>query len=106
MVRPFDSGRTLVTTPVSRRSTQQLVEAAELEIAPEDQPHPLGLLLDDDQLLVLAGIAQRHHAADPQALLLGGGDLVADALGGDLALELGEGQQHVQRQPAHARSWC
>ena len=28
-------------------------------------------------------------------------DLVADALGGDLALELGKRQQHVQRQPAH-----
>ena len=80
---------------------QQLVEAAEIEIAAEDQPHPLGLLLHDDELLVLAGIAQRHHAADPQAPLLGGGDLVANALGGDLALELGEGQQHVERQPAH-----
>ena len=29
-------------------------------------------------------------------------DLVADALGGHLALELREAQQHVQRQPAHA----
>ncbi len=31
----------------------------------------------------------------------GGGDLVADALAGDLALELGEGQQDVEGQPAH-----
>jgi hypothetical protein len=30
------------------------------------------------------------HAADPETLALGGGDLVADALGGDLALELGK----------------
>ena len=27
--------------------------------------------------------------------------LVADALAGDLALELGEGQKHVERQPPH-----
>ena len=30
-----------------------------------------------------------------------GGDLVADALGRHLALELGEAEQDVQRQPAH-----
>ena len=47
-------------------------------------------------------IAERHHASHPQPLALGGADLVADTLAGDLALELGEGQQHVQRQPAHA----
>ena len=34
-------------------------------------------------------------------LLLRCRDLVADALARDLALELGERQQHVQRQPAH-----
>ena len=33
---------------------------------------------------------------------LRGRDLVADALGGDLPLELGEGQEHVQGQPSHA----
>ena len=31
----------------------------------------------------------------------GRGDLVADALAGDLAFELGEGQQDVQRQSTH-----
>src|SRR3546814_20454675 len=34
-------------------------------------------------------------------LLLGGGDLVTDALARDLALELGEAEQHVEGQPAH-----
>lgn len=34
-------------------------------------------------------------------LAFGGGDLVADALGGDLPLELGKGRQHVKRQAAH-----
>ena len=37
----------------------------------------------------------------PHALLLRCGDLVADALGGDLPLELGKGQKNIQRQPAH-----
>ena len=36
------------------------------------------------------------------SLALGGCDLVADALGGDLALELGERQQHVEGQSSHA----
>ena len=46
-------------------------------------------------------VAQRHHAADPESLAFGGGDLVADALAGDLPLELRKRQQHVQREPAH-----
>jgi hypothetical protein len=36
-------------------------------------------------------------------LLAAGGDLVADALGRHLALELGEAEQDVQRQPPHRR---
>ena len=35
------------------------------------------------------------------AFLLRSRDLVADAFAGDLALELGEGEQHVEGQPAH-----
>ena len=41
-------------------------------------------------------VAERQRAAHPHALALGGRDLVADALARDLALELGEGQQHVE----------
>ena len=54
-----------------------------------------------DDLAVLGVVAERRHAADPKPLAFGGGDLVPDALGGDLALELGKRQQHVQGQPAH-----
>ena len=79
----------------------QQVEAAELEIAAEDGPDPLGLGFIDGDLSILGVVAKRRHAADPEALAFGGGDLVPDALGGDLALELGKRQQHVQRQPAH-----
>ena len=67
---------------------QQRPDAAELEIAPEDRSDPLGVLLMDDELLVPAIIAERDIAADPDTLALGGRDLVADALAGDLALEL------------------
>jgi hypothetical protein len=52
--------------------------------------YSLGLGLVVDEILVLDVIAERHVAAHPHALLLGRGDLVADALAGDLALELGE----------------
>ena len=38
---------------------------------------------------------------DQGALLLRGGDLVADPFAGDLALELGKGQQHIEGQPPH-----
>ena len=62
---------------------------------------PLGLGLIDGDLSVLGIIAERHHAADPQPLALGGRNLVPDPLRGDLALELGERQQHVQSKPSH-----
>ena len=91
----------MVTMPRLRRSRHQQVEAAKLEVAAEDGPDPLGLGLIDGDLAVLRVIAKRRHAADPKTLALGGRDLVPDALRGDLALELGERQQHIQRQPAH-----
>ena len=53
----------------------------------------------DDELSVPHVIAERHHASHPHALPLGGGNLVANALGCYLPLELGEGQD-VQRQPS------
>ena len=61
----------------------------------------VGLGLIDGDLAVLGVVAERRHAADPKALALGGGDLVPDALGGDLPLELGKRQQHVEGQPPH-----
>ena len=57
--------------------------------------------LVDDQLPVLDVVAERRPAAHPHALLAGGRELVPDALADDLALELGEGEQDIQRQPAH-----
>src|SRR5260370_36464064 len=46
-------------------------------------------------------VAEGQGASDPQALPLGGRDLVADPLGGNFPLELGKGQEHIEGQPAH-----
>src|SRR6516164_8905957 len=71
----------------------QPVEAPQLEIATKDGSYALGFFFNHDDLAVLGGVSQGHDAANPQPLALGGSDLVPDALGGDLALELGKGQQ-------------
>ena len=69
---------------------------------PKEIPDEGRVLLDNMERPVLDPIAERNDAAHPDALPLRGGDLVADPLAGDLALELGEGEQHIERQPAHA----
>ena len=46
-------------------------------------------------------VAQDRQPSRPLTLAPRGCDLVARALGDDLALELGEGKKHVQDQPAH-----
>jgi len=60
-----------------------------------------GLVRNDCDLSMLGLVAQGNHTADPKALAFGGPDLVADALGGDLPLELGEGQQDVESESPH-----
>ena len=49
----------------------------------------------------LHSIPERRHPAHPHPLLLRGGDLVADALADDLALELRKGQQNIEGQAPH-----
>src|SRR6202051_2315811 len=71
--------------------------AAELTIESEEAAHGLGLGRVDHERALARVIAQRHIAAHPHALLLRRGDLVADAFTGDLPLELGKGQQHIER---------
>ena len=75
---------------------------AEGAVALEDQSDDRRFRFVDHQFAIDDLVTERHDAADPEALLLRGGDLVADALTGDLAFELGEGEQHVERQPSHA----
>src|ERR1700730_12642356 len=60
--------------------------AAELTIESEDAAHGLGLGRVDDERALVGVVAKRDIAAHPHALLLRGGDLVADAFTGDLAL--------------------
>src|SRR5207302_9394686 len=75
--------------------------AAELTIESEDAAHGLGLGRVDDERALVGVIAKRDIAAHPHALLLRRGDLVADAFAGHLPLELGQGQQHMERQAPH-----
>src|SRR5947209_19962396 len=75
--------------------------AAELTIEGEDAAHRLGFGRVDDERALARVVAQRHIAAHPHALFLRGGDLIADAFPRDLALELGKGQENVERQAPH-----
>jgi hypothetical protein len=61
----------------------------------EDGADRLRLFGHHDELLVDAAIAERNRAPEPDALALGGGNLVAHPLADHLALELGEREQHV-----------
>ncbi len=74
----------------------QRPNTTQLQVTLEDKADGLGLARIDDQLAVGHVIAEGRIAAHPDALLLGGRELVADTLAGDLTLELGERQQHVQ----------
>jgi hypothetical protein len=65
-------------------------DRTEFRIAPEDQANGLSLDLVHDQLAVLDVISQWDIAAHPHALGLGCRDLVANALTGNLTLELSE----------------
>ena len=103
---PAGARRSLLGANTARvEPALQRMHRAQLEIGVEDRANRSGFgLVDDERTRALGGevVAERHVATHPHALRLGGGDLVADALAGDLALELCEGQQHVERQPAHA----
>src|SRR5215211_3403463 len=77
-------------------------DRAERKIAREDRADGVRLLGHEDDLLVDAAIAERKRPTDPNALALGGGDLVTHPLADHLALELGEREQHIEREPAHA----
>jgi hypothetical protein len=66
-------------------------------------PNRFGFFAVYEQLVILEIVSKRDHAAHPHAFSLGGGNLVADALAGDLTFKLREGEQNVEGQPAHRR---
>lgn len=61
------------------------------------------MFLDDGETSFMRAVAKRRYAAHPHAFGFRCGNLVADSLCGDLSLELGKGEKHVEREPAHAR---
>ena len=63
----------------------------------------LGLLLVYGELAVHGIVSKRRKPSHPHAFFLGGGDLVPDALAGDLPLELGEGEEDVEGQSSYRR---
>jgi hypothetical protein len=78
--------------------------AAEFEIAAIEGPDELSLAFNDVEGAVFDQVAERDRSAHPDALPFRRGDLIADSLAGDFALELGERQQHVESKPSHAGS--
>ena len=102
MLSPSGPMRGFGLMPRRSRSSMSSPIEPSVEIAAKDGPDLLCILLDDGELLAKALIAQGHGTADPDALALGGCDLVPHPLADHLALELGEGQQHVEGEPTHA----
>jgi len=81
------------------------VQAAEVVVEREDRPNGVCLDCVDDETagfgIWMRIVPERRDATHPEPLLLGRRDLVPDPFGRHLALELGEGQEHVQGQPSH-----
>src|SRR5215831_4911754 len=96
------SNTTLAHDTAGRKLLLEIANRLEHQISLEDVDHDLGFILIDDQLAIFDVVSERRHTTHPHTLLLGGRDLVAHALADDLALELGKGEQHVQRQSSHA----
>jgi hypothetical protein len=64
---------------------------------------PFGFFRDDSHLAIFHGVAKREAASDPDALLLGGCNLVPDALRSNFPFELSKGQENVEGQASHGR---
>ena len=72
-----------------------------LGIAAEDAAHQLGLGGIDDQFALDDVVPEWWHTTHPHAFGLARGNLVADTLARDFALELRERQQDVECEPPH-----
>jgi len=92
----------LAADPSAVEIVCQRANRAELEIAREDDPDRLRLGWDHHDLLIHCRVAKRDRPPDPNALALGGGNLVPHPLPNQLPFELGKRQQDIEREPAHA----
>src|ERR1700760_2113017 len=70
--------------------------AAAFEVASEEHANEVGVLFNDMKSTVLHPLSERDCATHPNASLFRSSDFVADALPGNLALELRKRQQHVE----------
>ena len=80
-------------------------QGPEFLVEREDTSDPDRFFGIDDQLGACAGsidiVAKDRDTTGPFPFSALGSDFVADPLADDLSLELGKGQQDIQRQPAH-----
>jgi hypothetical protein len=97
-----DSLLNLTHDAVAPQLRYQLANRVEFAIAPHYVPHCFSLCFIHNELAVLNFVSERDRATHPKPFAFGGGNFVADSLAGDLALELSERQQHIERQPTHA----
>ena len=98
---PRSAGPALADDPPGFEFLLEQPHRAERGVAKEDLTHGLSLGLDHDEPVLAHRIAERRDPAHPHPLLLRGSDLVANALAGDLALELGEREKNVEGQTSH-----
>ncbi len=87
----------LADDPVRRQRLGRVDQRAMNEIAREDEAYGCCLGLVGDELAVADIVAERDRSAHPHPLALRSRDLVANALAGDLTLELGEAEEDVKR---------
>src|SRR5437764_1387514 len=80
------AGPLLADNSLELQLVPEQTHRAQHAISPEDVPHRVCFAGNDDKLMIAHRVAERRHAAHPHALLLRGGDLIADALAGDLSL--------------------
>src|SRR5271156_4161115 len=82
----------------------QKSDAAEFEVALKNMTYRFCFVFVDQQFALADVVSDRNRTSHPDPFTLGGGDLVADAFADNFALELCEGEQHVQGEPAHRGS--
>src|ERR1700732_4666837 len=97
-MRPSLSLRCRVRTPRRSRSSASALTAP-LQVTGEYGTYDLGLRRHDDGPLVHGRITERDRSADPDPFALRCRDLVAHPFADHLALELGERQQDIEREP-------
>lgn len=105
---PSEGGASLALRPrfdqdaIVMEPVEQIADGAQFHVSLKDHADHVGFRRVDHQLPILDVMAERRIAAHPPALALGGRDLVPDPFGGDLPLELGEGEHDMEHQPSHA----